>query len=156
MGADDFFIAEFDSGHELTTDAVNDIEDSMHYTAWGKGGRCIIVNEAHGLRAWVVRRLLGLLERLPSHVVFIFTTTAEGQLHLFDGNVDASPLLSRCIHLELSNKYLTKPFAKWCKQIAKWEKLDGRPLKDYMELATKCNNNLRMMLQYVEAGDMRR
>ena len=155
-GADDFFITEFDSGHELTTDALNEVESAMHLTASGKGGRAFIVNEAHGLRAWMVRRLLGLLERLPSHVVFIFTTTAEGQLHLFEENVDAGPLLSRCITLETDNKMLTNPFARRAKQIARKEHLDGRPLKDYIDLVKRCGGNMRMIIQEIECGAMLR
>jgi DNA polymerase III gamma/tau subunit len=154
MGAEDFYITEFDSGHELNTEVLNDIEEHMHYSAPGKGGRAYIVNEAHGLRAPIVRRLLGLLERLPQHVAFFFTTTAEGQLKLFDDNVDAGPLLSRCVQVEVSNKMLTNPFARHAKWIAKREKLDGRPLQDYIELVERCNGNLRMVLQEIQAGCM--
>lgn len=156
MGADEFFVQEFDSGHELNTEALNQIEEAMHLTAWGKGGRAYIVNEAHGLRAWVVRRLLGLLERIPSHVVFIFTTTQAGQLKLFEDNTDASPLLSRCIQIELNNKLLAKPFALRAKAIAHRERLDGRPLVDYLALAERCKCNMRMMLQEIESGKMLR
>ena len=94
MIADDYWIQEYDSGHELTTEAMNSVEETMHYYGGSKGGRAFIVNESHGLRAWVVRRLLGLLERLPSHVVFIFTTTVRGDMKLFDDSLDAMPLLA--------------------------------------------------------------
>ncbi len=156
QGADDFFIQEFDSGHEVTTEVLDQIDESMNHTAWGKGGRCIIINEAHGLRLWVVRRLLGMLERIPKHFCWIFTTTAAGQLRFFEDNTDATPLLSRCVHIELETKNLTYPFARLAKRIAKQEHLGSRPLAEYVALAKRCNNNMRMILSEIEAGKMRR
>ena len=60
------------------------------------------MNEAHGLRKDVIRQMLVTLERIPSHVVWIFTTTTEGQEGLFEDYDDAAPLLSRCLPLPLS------------------------------------------------------
>ncbi len=40
--------------------------------------KAVIVNESHGLRKDTIRQLLVLLERLPAHVVFVFTTTTDG------------------------------------------------------------------------------
>jgi len=115
------------------------------------------VNEAHGLWCAIVRRLLGILERVPDHVVFVFTTTQAGQKHLFDNQIDAGPLLSRCIYVELSNTAgLTRPFAERCRQIAQAEGLDGQSMDAYIALARHSNNNLRAMLQAVEAGKMLR
>lgn len=155
MGAEDLYITEFDSGDEVGAATMDDIVDQMCYRASGKGGRAFIINEAHGLRAPIVRRLLGVLERIPGHICFIFTTTAEGQLKLFDG-IDASPLLSRCTPVELTTKTLIKPFAKHAKWIAKREKLDGRPLSEYVALVEQCQGNMRMVLQQIQAGVMRK
>lgn len=156
VGADKFYIEEFDSADCLNIDALNKIEQSMYcYGGFAnKSGRAFIVNEAHSLRKMIVRKLLGLLERLPSHVVFIFTTTKEGQLLFFDDNIDASPLLSRCIQITLTNQGLAQVFATSCKKIAQAENLDGKPIADYVKLARKCNNNCRMMIQNVESGAM--
>lgn len=152
--ADDFYINEYDSADALTVGEVDNIERSMWLYGGGKGGRGFIVNEAHGLRSNIVRKLLGLLERINSHVVWIFTTTKEGQISLFDDKIDASPLLSRCIELQLTSQGLAKLFSEHCRQIAEMEKLDGKPSQAYYRLAQDCKNNCRMMLQRIEAGEM--
>ncbi len=152
--ADDINIAEYDSADRITTAELDNIERSMCLYGWGKGGRVFIINEAHGLKKPITRRFLGILERIPSHVVFIFTTTKIGQEKLFDDNIDASPLLSRCDVLELTNQGLAKVFAAHCQQIAQRHNLDGKPFQTYVRLAQDCKNNCRMMLQRIEAGEM--
>ena len=152
--ADSWFITEFDSADNVTTTALDDIDRTIQLYAWGKGGRCWIINEAHGLRKPVIRRLLGLLERLPGHCCIIFTTTKEGESGLFDDNIDANPLLSRCIKIELTNQGLAKVFAEHCRDIATKENLNGRPLQSYIKMAARCHNNCRMMLQEIESGVM--
>lgn len=143
----------------LTTASLADTERMLHYTGMddtGKGrrGRAVIVNEAHGLRKDVIRQLLVLLERIPGHAVLIFTTTADAQEKLFDDCDDAGPLLSRCIRLALGQRDLAKPFAARCKEIAMSAGLDGQPEAEYVKLARECRNNMRAMLQEIEAGKM--
>ena len=153
-GADDFYIVEYDSADAVSTSAIDKLEQDMCYFAPGKGGRAFVINEAHGLRKAIIRRLLGLLERIPAHVCIIFTTTKLGESKLFDDQIDANPLLSRCAKVELTNQGLAKVFAEHCKQIAKKENLDGKPLQNYIKLAQSCKNNCRQMLMAVESGDM--
>ena len=154
QGADKFCIEEFDSADALDFEALDRIDREQNMYGWGKGGRAYIVNEAHGLRALTVRRLLGLLERIPKHVVWTFTTTKEGECKLFEDQQDASPLLSRCVEIRLTNQGLNKVFAEHCQKIAQAENLDGKPLKAYEQLARDCKNNCRAMLQQIAAGVM--
>lgn len=153
-GADDFYITEYDSADAMSTSELDRLEQDMCYSAPGKGGRAFIINEAHGLRKPIIRRLLGILERIPGHVCFIFTTTKTGESSLFDDQIDAHPLLSRCAKIELTNQGLAKPFAEHCRQIAIQEGLDGRPIQSYIKLAQNCKNNCRKMLMAVETGEM--
>lgn len=154
MGADEFCIDEYDSADALDVAALDKIERDIAMYGWGKGGRAIVVNEAHGLRSLTIRRLLGMLERIPSHVVWCFTTTREGADKLFDDQIDASPLLSRCTEIRLTNQGLCKPFAAHVQQIAQAENMDGQPIEAYERLAKSCKNNMRAMLMQIAAGVM--
>ena len=151
--ADPYFIEEIDAT-DLTPAALRQVEQSMHHFSWGKGGRAYVVNEAHGLRRDTIRQLLVMLERLPAHAVMIFTTTIDGQDILFDGSEDAGPLLSRCHEIRLTNQGLAKAFAERAKRIAEAEGLDGRPVDEYVKLVRECRNNMRAVLQRIDAGEM--
>ncbi len=137
----------------MTPRRLAELERQSATRPLGKGGWAYLVNESHGLRRDSIRQLLVMLERLPAHVVWVFTTTNEGQKRLFDDVDDASPLLSRCIELSMAGLSLGA-FAKRAKWIAEREKLDGRPVDEYLKLATRHKGNLRAMLQSIEAGAM--
>lgn len=157
-GADEFSVDELDAG-ALTPAALRDIELGMRTRGIGaKTGRAYIVNEAHGLRKDTIRLLLVTLERLPEHVVFVFTTTRQGQDRLFevDETGDAGPLLSRCTEIELANDDAAHAaFAKRAQDIARREGIDGVPLQVYTAAARKCRGNMRALLQRIECGAFR-
>ena len=69
----------------LTPTRLREIERTMAVRGFGdKTGRAYIVNEAHGLTKAAIRQLLVLFDRLPAHVVWIFTTTCEAQQNMFE------------------------------------------------------------------------
>ena len=149
--------AEWDTeeidGTTLTVAKCKELDYTLSLRGMQGRGRAIIVNESHGLRKDVCRYLLVALERIPSHAVWIFTTTNAGQEGLFDDCIDAGPLLSRCALLQLSAQ-TTEAFAQRALEIARQEGLDGRPLADYVQLVIRCKGNLRAAIQAVEQGDM--
>ncbi len=118
----------------------------------GKTGRAYIVNEAHQLRDVIIARLLTILENLPPHTLYCFTTTREGQDKLFECQIDASPLLSRCIKLSLARRGLAEPFARKLVEVATAENLDGKGYPAALELIRQCGNNLREAYEELEKG----
>lgn len=149
----EFSIEEVDATG-LSAAAIQELERSSYLRGMGeKSGRAFIINEAHGLNKAAVRQLLTTLERIPSHVVWIFTTTDDGAETLFDG-IDTHPLLSRTIELPMARRGLAEAMAQRALEIARAEELDGKPLASYIELVKQNRNNFRAVLQFIESGGM--
>ena len=151
--ADEVCIDEYDAG-ELTEATVREIRRTMELKGLGKGGRVAVINEAHRLKKGVIGALLTALEPIPGHACWIFTTTNDGADSLFEEQIDASPLVSRCIPVALSQRGLAEPFAERARTIAQAEGLDGQPIEAYVRLAKDTRNNLRMMLTRIAGGVM--
>ena len=152
--ADEFCVEEIDAT-DLTGARIRELERGSHtygLAVGGKSGRAYIVNEAHGLRKNATRQLLTTLERIPGHVVWIFTTTKEGHKNLFDEQLDAGPLTSRCVEVPMVGS--AAAFAERAREIALAENLDGKPLASYRRLVNDRKQNLRAVLQEIEAGAM--
>ncbi len=152
--ADDFFITELDGGR-CDKRAVEDMELASRLSVWNadKPFRVWVINEAHAMTQGAVDGLLTFLEALPCHCVVIFTTTRRVDADLF-GDHDSGPFSSRCHRITLTNQGLAQAFAERAKRIAEAEGLDGQPVEAYVKLVKSCNNNMRSVLQRIEAGDM--
>ncbi len=152
--ADDFFITELDGGR-CDKRAVEDMERASQLMVWNavKPCRGWIINEAHAMTQGAVDAMLTFLESLPRHCVVIFTTTRRVEQNLF-GDMDSGPFASRCHRITLTNQGLAQAFAERAKRIAEAEGLDGRPIEAYVRLVQSSKNNLRGVLQRIEAGEM--
>jgi DNA polymerase III delta prime subunit len=152
--ADPFFVTELD-GSRCDKRAVEDMERSAHLCAWSadKPYKAWIVNEAHAMSAGAVDAMLTFLESLPRNCVVIFTTTRRVDESLF-GDHDSGPFASRCHCITLTNQGIAKVFAERAQSIAQAEGLDGQPIAAYVRLVQDAKNNMRAVLQRIEAGEM--
>lgn len=153
--ASPFGIEEIDAA-ELTAAEISRQCQVQGQTIIGeKNGRALIVNEAHGFRADQVRRLLTMLEPddgLPSHCVYVFTTTKAGQAKLFDDLDDAGPLLSRCVRLALEERGLNQVFADRLGEIARAEGLGDPTPQQCLKLVNEARGNFRDVLNALDGG----
>ena len=148
--AHDLFIDELD-GHKCGVEAVRELESTLMLSA-GDRRRVVIVNESHSMTRQAVQAWLTLLERLPKHTLCIFTTTENLSDGLFGSF--SSPFASRCKLFSLSNQGLAQLFAERAREIAKAQGVDGKAAPAYLRLVQECRNNMRQVLQKIDAGEM--
>ena len=139
-------------GDGCSVDRVRALSDQLRYRSLSGGFRAVIVNEAHAMTSRAVQAWLTLLERLPSRVVVLFTTT-QGRTESLFGDFDG-PLMSRCLCVSLTSYGIADAFAARAQMIAKREGLDGQPIAKYKRLVSDCRNNLRAVLGEIELGSM--
>lgn len=137
---------------KVTAGWCEQIERDLFYKPLFGGAYTWILNEAHRLRADIVTRFLTLLDPVPDHAVYIFTTTTEAQKELWDRKLDAAPFLSRCVRLVTRRD--DDVFAYRAYEVARKAGLNGRPMEAYRRLVQKHEGNLRAVLQAVENGVM--
>ncbi len=147
---DDLDIIELD-GEACSVDAVRKASEAMHYSTLSGGFRCWVVNEAQAMTSRAVQAWLTVLDKLPSRTLVIFTTTADSA-DLF-GQYDG-PFRSRCKTVAFTNQGLAPLFAKRAREIAQAEGLDGQAESAYLRLVQRCKNNMRAVVQAIEAGEM--
>jgi replication-associated recombination protein RarA len=158
-GASELATEEHDAG-SLTPAKVRELERQYQIRPLPINGKCgwaILVNECHGLRRDTVRALLDVLERLPGHVCWLFTTTNAGQASFFDDDQsgDAAPLVSRCQEIRLATgPAVWSALAKRARWVARQTGCDGMPDCVYERAVAACKGNLRMVLQRVESGQL--
>ena len=121
---------------------------------FGRNGWAFVIEEAHTLRAPVLKHLLQLIDtgEIPDHCVWVLTTTPSGQASLFDKQDDATPLRSRCKYMNLTPDI--DAFAEYARRIADVENLDGRPMSAYVDLVNMYDCNMRRILEALEDGEM--
>lgn len=149
--ADGLGIDELD-GQACTIDEVRRIDREMSMgpmavSPW----RVYVVNEAQAMTDRAVQAWLTTLEKMPRRRIVIFTTTSESA-DLF-GEFDG-PFRSRCLTIAFTNQGVADAFAERAKAIAEAENLNGKPIAAYKRLVQECRNNMRDVLQRIEAGAM--
>ena len=150
LSGDPIDVIELD-GDSCTVDAVRKASEMMSLRALSGGFRVWIVNEAQAMTPRAVQAWLTTLDRLPSKVCVIFTTTEESE-DIF-GEYDG-PFRSRCTTIPLTNQGLAPVFAARALEIARAENLDGQPLPAYVKLVQRHKNNMRAVLNDIESGCM--
>lgn len=152
------------TGTRINTDWLRRVDMEMRHSTLplfnGKTGHAYIINEAHGIRdKRLIETFLDVLEDAAErdyNVLFIFTTTTEGQLH-FEGLDDASPFLSRCKQINLSRRPGVDTLAAAIYDNAKDAGyINGQPRDDILRQITtrlkKEHNNMRAVYQWIETG----
>ena len=152
LGADDFWACLELEGKHVNAQTVRELGEWLHlmppFGAW----KVVIINEGQSIRDGAVEAFLGLLEHLPAHRLVIFTSTIAVGENLF--GEFTGPISSRCKPLTFTNQGLAQLFAARAKAIADAEGLNGQSEQQYLRLVQDCHNNMRAVLQRIDAGEL--
>ena len=151
LAGDDFDIIEH-NGKDINKGAMQDIERNINYCPMFGRFKVYIINEAHNMTAAAIQSWLTVLEDLPPKRLILFTTHMNLETDLFGEH--ASPFASRLKIFNFSSQGLCTLFAEHAHAIAKKEGLNGQPAERYVRLVQQCHNNLRMVLQRIDACEM--
>lgn len=154
--ADDYAIVEMDA-QRVSIEHLREFDRMCRFRPIGpKGHHCFVLNEFHNCSSRVVSEMQTVLaeEHVQRTSTWVLTTTLSGQQRLFDQKFDAAPFLSRAIQFTLSSRGKELDFAIRVREIAQAEGLDGQPLNAYLDLAKRCDGNMRKMLNEIESGAM--
>jgi hypothetical protein len=161
-GAGPNSIEEID-GQDCTLDMLRgiDADEFSCRSLEAPGGKCWIVNEAHGMRAAIADRWLTLLDggryhrAMPGHCCLVCTSSKPVQVDLFGGDHDAGALFSRCTVVKLADGPETrKAMAASAKRNATAAGCDGLPLPMYCYALDALNGNMRALYQEIESGQI--
>jgi len=150
--ANPMFIEALPAG-ELTVAKLIEKECESRFRPLQGEGRVYVVNEFHRLTLAAVAQFLDILERIPRHAAWMFTSTQDAK-DWGEQSEDRAAFVSRCLRLPLTSQGLAKAFAARLREIAAAEGLDGRPESAYVSLVNRCRGNFREALQAIEAGEM--
>ena len=149
----DWCIETVDAG-EITAGVMDTFIRGSHLCGMGseKPGRVYIIEEAHGLRADIMRRMLTWLQALPHVSTVIFTTTVDGQAALFDSKMDASPLVSRCWPVRLSTQGMAEPVAAFLRERFASIGMNGKPIGWFVRKMQDAKNNVRQAIHDIASS----
>jgi replication-associated recombination protein RarA len=153
VGTDRWSITDMDAS-ELTAARLAELRQEVHFFGFGgKPGRAWIINEAHAFRRGdALLQLCVLLDQLPPHTCFVFTTTAVGEAMLLEDCADAGPLMSRC-HVVRIGAPDEGACVRYLERVARLEGLPKRPRSDYVRLVRGCAGDVRAMLNALEGSN---
>lgn len=138
-------------GDKASVDQIRDLDaQTQRWGLFSGSWRVIVVNECQAISGRAVQAMLTFLERLPARWLVVFTTTETADLYgEFSG-----PFASRCKAFPFTNQGLAALMADRAREIADLEGLNGRPAAQYLRLVQTCKNNMRAVLQRIDAGEM--
>lgn len=119
----------------------------------GRTGKGYIWNECQKLSGDSIAQFLVWLERLPKHVVVVFTTTKLDFGTHKDSTDEERAFVSRCMVLDLNRRPGSRAIAEHCHKVAMLEGLAGNWTADKLERKVKEEkNNFRAVLNFIAAG----